>query len=155
MYGDAVIYTGPGSENLLPGTQGRALSRTAVYAHVMWSEGALTNQVTLVSTEDLAFTVAVRTVASSLDDSLEFGSLSSLASAEDAYNESGGDGLVSHLASGGFLAAYTEVAEDAYQMVSEALRRDAVLRHVTASMAPEEADDVYRRAARALLTDGD
>lgn len=152
MYGDGVTYSGNGAEGVSLGTHGRVLSRTAVYAHVMWVEGELKGQVTLHRLDDLQMDQG-RTVTASLDDSLEVGSLISLASAQSAYEESGGGGLVSHLASGGHLAAYASVAEDAFQMIAEALQGDPVLGQMTASMDPEEADEVYRLAARALLHD--
>lgn len=152
MYGDGVTYSGAEEDGLSPGTHGRILSRTAVYAHVMWVEGARKGQVTPHLLGDLAMDMSHAVIAS-LDDSLEVGSLISMASAQDAYAEAGGSGLVSHLASGGHLAVYASIVEDAFQMVSEALQRDPVLGQLTATMDPDEADEVYHLAAKALLAD--
>lgn len=161
MYnGDQVQYTGPATGGLVPGVRGRTLSCTASYAHVQWIEGARAGQVDPISNDDLepvrALANAIgypNAVTASLDDSLEVGALFSLASAQEAYEETGSEGLVSHLASGGFLASYSSVAEEALQLITARLQQDQALLQLTASMDPEEADEVYRLAARTLLSD--
>jgi hypothetical protein len=94
-------------------------------------------------------------VGASLNDSLEVGSLVSVASAKEAYDVMGGEGLVSHLASAGYLAAYASMAEDVLQQLVSGLSHDPVIRQVIAQMDPEEAEDVLRRSATLLLTSGD
>jgi hypothetical protein len=151
--GDQIAYAAQGGE-VLHGTRGRVLRCTASYAHVQWAEGVKAGQVDLVPTEDLdRLSTSSNAVTASLDDSLEVGSLISVASAQEAYEETGGGGLISHLASGGYLASYSSVAEEALQLLTARLQQDAVLRQLTSSMDPEEADEVYRLAARTLLTD--
>lgn len=149
--GDKVVYVGEDAD--LFGVQGRVLSCTAAYAHVRWLDGAQQGQIGLYMADALQGVADHSTVVASLDDSLEVGSLISLASAQEAYEETGGDGLVSHLASGGYLASYSSVAEEALQLITASLQQDAVLRQLTSAMDPEEADEVYRLAARTLLTD--
>lgn len=151
--GDDVVYTGREAEGLLPGAHGHVLSCTAAYAHVQWLDGARAGEVGLHRAEDLCPLVRPNAVTASLDDSLEVGSLVSLASAQEAYEETGGEGLVAHLAAQGLLAGYSQVAEEALQLIASTLQQDPVLHQLTASMDPEEADDVFRRAATALLTE--
>jgi hypothetical protein len=152
--GDKVVYTGSEIDGLTPGVHGHVLSATAAYAHVQWLEGSRAGQVGLHSVDDLGEASSYsRTVAASLDDCLEVGSLVSLASAQEAYEETGSDGLVEHLASGGHLSAYASVAEDVLQQVTGLLQQDPVLHQLTAQMDPDEADEVLRRAAMTLLSD--
>ena len=152
--GGNVVYVGEEAEGLSYGVHGHVLSCTAAYAHVQWLEGARQGQVGLYMADDLEDASDYRSaVIASLDDSLEVGSLISLASAQEVYEENGGDGLVSHLASGGYLSSYSSVAEEVLQQLTSRLQQDPVLHQLTASMDPEEADEVYRLAARALLMD--
>lgn len=152
--GEKVVYVGEGQDSLTYGAHGRVLSCTAAYAHVQWLDGPVQGKVGLYMAEDLKGTDEYQNaVTASLDDSLEVGSLISLASAQEAYEETGGDGLVTHLASNGYLASYASVAEDALQLITASLQQDPVLVQLTASMDPEEADEVYRLAARTLLSD--
>lgn len=152
--GGEVVYTGTESEGLLPGVRGRVLVCTAAYAHVQWLEGARKGEVGLHRAEDLGSAGGpANAITASLDDSLEVGSLISLASAQEAYEETGGSGLVSHLASGGYLSSYSSVAEEVLQQLTSRLQQDPVLVQLTASMDPEEADEVYRLTARTLLSD--
>ena len=150
--GSSVIYVGPTREDLAYGTSGRVLTCTASYAHVQWSDGARQGQVDLHATEDLSFDDR-HVITASLDDSLEVGSLVSLASAEEAYTETGGDGLVTHLASAGHLTRYASLAEEALERLTAALGSDPVLRQLTSAMDPVEAETVLRRAAQQLFTD--
>lgn len=150
--GDQIAYAGR-DEHVPPGTVGRVLSCTAAYAHVQWTDGPAQGQVGLYSTDDLSVLGYVSTVTASLDDSLEVGSLASLASVQQAYEETGGEGLVSHLASTGYLSSYASVAEEALALVTARLQRDPVLHQLTSAMDPDEADEVYRTAARTLLND--
>lgn len=151
--GGKVVYVG-GDEDPGYGAHGHVLSCTAAYAHVQWLEGPHQGRVGLYMAEDLDEAPASRSiVTASLDDSLEVGSLVSLASAQEAYEETGGEGLVSHLASAGHLAAYSQVAEEALQLITARLQQDPVLHQLTSSMDPEEADEVFRTAAHMLLSD--
>lgn len=165
--GDEVVYAG-GEQDVPSGTRGHVLSCTSAYAHVQWREGSVRGQVGLYSVEDLTVSrpdvfitdslminkgATISAVSASLDDSLEVGTLDTLASVQAAYEETGGEGLVSHLASAGYLDGYSQVAEEALQLITAQLRLDPVLRQLTSSMDPEEAEDVYRVAARTLLSD--
>ncbi len=152
MYGSSVSYEGDDTAGPEAGARGRVLSHTSVYAHVLWTEGRLGGQVTLHDVGDLRADLEY-TITASLDDSLEVGSLVSIASAQGSYEESGTDGLIAHLASGGHLGVYASLAQDARQMVADILRRDPLLMQVTAMMDPDEADGVYHLAAAALLQD--
>jgi hypothetical protein len=152
--GDKVVYVGPENDEVSYGVHGQVLSCTAAYAHVQWQEGNVTGKVGLYMAEDLNVASDIRNaVTASLDDSLEVGSLTSLSSAREAYEETGGQGLVSHLASVGYLAGYSQVAEEALQLITAQLQQDPVLHQLTASMDPEEADEVFRTAAHMLLSD--
>jgi len=157
--GGQVIYTGPERDGLLPGVRGRVLSCTALYGHVQWEEGPRAGTVELLSVEDLA-TPGIRSgaayqgsVGASLNDSLEVGSLVSLASAEEAYDAMGSEGLISHLTAGGHLAAYSSMAEEVMQTLIAGLQQDPVLHQLTALMDPEEAEEIFRRTATLLLID--
>jgi hypothetical protein len=159
--GGKVVYAGQEQDGLLPGVHGRVLSCTALYGHVQWLEGPHKGDVGLYPVEDLAAVGRMpsgdpgRSVGASLNDSLEVGSLVSVASAKEAYDVMGGEGLVSHLASAGYLAAYASMAEDVLQQLVSGLSHDPVIRQVIAQMDPEEAEDVLRRSATLLLTSGD
>lgn len=159
--GGRVVYAGHEQEGLVPGMQGRVLSCTALYGHVQWLEGPHKGQVGLYPVEDLAAVGRMpssdpgRSVSASLNDSLEVGSLVSVTSAKEAYDVMGGEGLVAHLASGGYLSAYASLAEEALQQLVDGLSHDMVIRQVIAQMDPEEAEDVLRRSATLLLTSGD
>lgn len=156
--GGKVVYAGQEHEGLTPGTAGRVLSCTALYGHVQWLEGPHKDKVGLYPAEDLA-TVGrltpdpTRSVSASLNDSLEVGSLVSVASAREAYDSMGGEGLVSHLAD--YLVSYSSLAEDALQQMISGLSQDPVIKQVIAQMDPEEAEDVLRRSAALLLTSRD
>lgn len=153
--GDQVTYIGQDFyEALTDGDVGRVLQGGERYAHVLWSTGALAGKVDLYDVEDLRVVGAERCgVAASLDDSLEVSSLASLASAQDAYEETGGQGLAVHLASSGYLSSHASLAEEALQHVVTGLQKDPVLRQLTAQMDPDEADEVYRTAALTLISD--
>lgn len=156
MYnGEVMLYAGLETpEGLRPGVQGRVLSCTASYGHVQWLEGPCEGQVSTHLTEDLIPTRGGDGyITASLDDSLEVASLISLASAQEAYDAMGGQGLVSHLAVGGHLSSYSSLAEEALQLLVAGLQLDPVLRQLTASMDPEEAEEVYRTAAFTLISD--
>lgn len=152
--GGKVVYVGDADDGPGYGVHGHVLSCTAAYGHVQWLEGPQQGQVGLYMVDDLEDAPMPRSaVTASLDDSLEVGSLVSLASAQEAYEETGGHGLVSHLASAGHLAAYSSVAEEALQLITARLQQDPVLHQLTSSMDPEEADEVFRTAAHLLLSD--
>lgn len=152
--GGQVSYAGQDREGLVFGMRGQVLSCTAAYAHVQWLEGPHRGQVGLYSADELSDTPSrLDSVAASLDDSLEVGSLVSIASAQEAYEETGREGLVSHLAATGYLAAYASVAEEALQLITAQLQLDPVLRQLSASMDPEEAEEILQVAARTLLKD--
>lgn len=154
--GATVRYTGPQSERLEPGTKGRVLSHTALYSHVRWLEGSSRGEVGLYPTEDLqALSVAHSGVDASLNDSLEVGPLISLASAEEAYDSQGPEGLLEHLVATGHLSSYASHAEDALSQMSSLLEADPLLHRLTAHMDPEEAQMIYRSAARQLLREMD
>lgn len=158
--GGTVKYIGPWDENVRYGAQGHVLTCTSSYAHVQW-DGMRKGVVGLYHVADLEMvTGATGHIAASLDDSLEVGAsaeemglFTSLASAQEAYEETGGDGLVSHLASSGYLATHASVAEEALQLITASLQLDPMLRQITALMDPDEANEVYRLAARNLLID--
>lgn len=152
--GGKVVYTGEESDGLFPGALGHVLARATSYAHVQWLEGKSRGKVSMVHADDLAPAKHyASTVAASLEDSLEVASLVSLASAQEAYDAMGEQGLISHLASGGHLASYSSLVEDALQQIVSGLQQDPVLRQLTAQMDPEEADEVYRTAAMTLISD--
>lgn len=152
--GGKVQYTGLEGNGLRFGEEGRVLSCTSAYAHVQWLEGPRKGEVGLHHTDDLQdVSSTVSHIEASLDDSLEVGSLVTLASAQEAYEETGGDGLVSHLASAGYLSAHASAAEEALQLITASLQLDPMLRQFTALMDPDEANEVYRLAARNLLID--
>jgi hypothetical protein len=157
--GGKVVYAGQEHQGLTPGTAGRVLSCTALYGHVQWLEGPHKGKVGLYPSEDLATVGRLpsadpsRSVSASLNDSLEVGSLVSVASAREAYDSMGGDGLISHLAD--YLTVYSSLAEDALQQIISGLAQDPVIKQVIAQMDPEEAEDVLRRSAALLLTSGD
>jgi hypothetical protein len=152
--GGKVVYVGLERDGLRFGDHGHVLSCTAAYGHVQWLDGARKGDVGLHHTDDLqTVSSAASHIEASLDDSLEVGSLTTLASAQEAYEETGGDGLVSHLASAGYLSTHASVAEEALQLITASLQLDPMLRQLTATMDPEEADAVYRLAARNLLID--
>jgi hypothetical protein len=153
--GDDVVYTGEPSMEVAPGERGHILSCTSSYAHVQWHLG---HHVGLHPTEELEVVAVLGTIEASLDDSLEVASSSvgvivSLASAQETYDATGGPGLVSHLASAGHLSVYASVVEDALQLITSALQQDPVLRQLSMQMDPDEADELFRRAATTLLTD--
>ncbi len=152
--GGKVEYIGLEQDGLRFGERGHVLSCTAAYAHVQWLEGVRKGEVGLHSTDDLqVVTASVNHIEASLDDSLEVGSLTTLASAQEAYEEAGGDGLVSHLASAGYLSAHASAAEEALQLITASLQLDPMLRQLTSTMDTDEAEAVYRLAARNLLID--
>jgi len=152
--GGKVVYTGDATDGLIPGVHGHVLAGAKSYAHVQWLEGEQRGTVSMVHTDDLAPAAHyANTVAASLEDSLEVPSLISLASAQEAYDSMGGEGLVSHLSVGGHLASYASLVEDALQQIVAGLQQDPVLRQLTAQMDPEEADEVYRTAAVSLISE--
>lgn len=152
--GGKVVYIGLERDGLRFGDHGHVLSCTAAYGHVQWLDGDRKGEVGLHHTDDLQTVAsAVSHIEASLDDSLEVGSLTTLASAQEAYEETGGDGLVSHLASAGYLSAHASAAEEALQLITASLQLDPMLRQLTSTMDPDESDQVYRLAARNLLID--
>lgn len=157
MYdGEMVEFIGPEQRDLplRTGDRGRMLTCEASYGHVQWLEGGCAGQVLPHDYDDLNPTGGRdQVVQASLNDSLEVASLISLASAQDAYDAMGDQGLVSHLASGGHLASYSSLAEEALLQIVAGLRLDPVLRQLTSTMDPDEADEVYRTAAMSLISD--
>lgn len=147
---DGGYCTYAGQDQAVPaGTMGQVLSCTAAYAHVQWPDG----RVGLYPTDDLHPVEGRSQVTASLDDSLEVGSLESLAGIQEVYEETGGEGLVSRLASSGYLSVYSSVAEEAFDFVTGRLQQDPMLRQLVAAMDPEEADQVFRKVAASLLNE--
>lgn len=157
--GSTVRYAGLQQDELTPGTRGRVLSHTALYGHVRWLEGPSQGQVGLYPIEDLqglsgpSRTAGVDSLHESLNDSLEVGSLVSIASAREAYDGEGLPGLLAHLVSTDHLNIYASCVEDALTQVMTSLTDDPLLHRLTAHMDEDEAQQLYRTAARQLLLD--
>lgn len=149
--GDRVVYVGSDRDDATFGDRGLILSATAAYAHVQWTDGG----VGMYDLADLDTVSPDLAITASLDDSLEVGTLVSLASAEEAYTESGCEGLVAHLAMNGLLSSYASLAEEALQLIEARLRLNPVIHQLVAGMDADEADQVVRKTAMVLLQDSE
>lgn len=149
--GQPVTYqgsTGP----LRPGDEGQILTVESTYVNVMWRTGMLAGRTTMHRQEDEDLTpLRERShVEASLDDSLEVGPLV-VTSARDAYDESGPQGVVEHLAYTGQLTPLMGVAEEAYALVAHRIRSSPSLHAVTAQLDEGEIETIVQAASAALL----
>jgi hypothetical protein len=129
------------------------LSADAVGSHVQWVTGARAGNVTLIPNEDIAAQGSSRTaVHDELDESLEYGSLVSIA-VRDVYDIDGETGVVEAMNEAGHLASLARFAEEAVSVVAAQVRTSPAFEAVLSQLEPEEADAIVTTAAASLLRD--
>lgn len=145
--GQVVAFTGYGGhEGQTLGDLGRVVSVDGNVVAVHWENG----KVASVYDHDLA--IQSRGGMTSLDDSLDVGGLVTFA-AREAFDVNGPVGVVNALASGGHMAAFADIAEEALDLVASRVRSDPSIRAVTAQLDDEEGEAVIRLASAALIRD--
>lgn len=151
--GSRVVFAGLG-DGPLAGDEGTVLVVDGHAAHVQWRTGGLAGQVSLVDADDLTPAGQARrgVVEASLDDSLEVAGLGSF-TAREIYDEDGAEGLLNAMVDSGRLASFTAIAEEALTLVTGRLRACASIQTVTCHLDEDEADEVVRTAAAALIRD--
>jgi riboflavin synthase len=153
--GSRVRYTGHEDGPLIRGDQGSVLVASGHAAHVQWRTGALAGQVTLhdTDTDDIEpLTPRQGAVEDALDDSLDVEGLGTF-TARQIYDEGGSEALLNAMADAGRLAAFQEIAEDALALVAERIRTSAAFTTVAVHLDEDEADEMVRLAAAALIRD--
>jgi len=122
-------------------------------AHVQWKTGSLAGQVSLVDTLDLEpLSSRQGSVEEALNDSLEVSGLGTF-TARQIYDEGGSHALLNAMADSGKLSAFHEIAEDALVLVAERIRTSASFTALAAHLDEDEADEMVRLAAAALIRD--
>lgn len=154
MYdGCRVEYTGAGTGPLVHGDQGSILVTSGHCAHVQWATGVMASQVTLEDTGDLnPLGSRQGSVEAALDDSLEVSGIGTF-TARQIYDEGGSQALLNAMADAGKLSSFQEIAEEALTLVSGRIRTSASFTSLTSHLEEDEADDVVRLAAAALIRD--
>lgn len=151
--GQIVSYAGDeGHDDLFVGDQGKVLVADGRSAHVMWSTGSRTGDVTITDTDALNTGARDLSVSGSLDDSLEVGGLVAF-SARNVVDEQGIPGLLNIMSEAGHMSGFLDIAEEALAIVLHRIRHDASIRAITAGLEDEEADLLIRTAAAALIRD--
>ena len=151
--GGRVAYVGADAGSLRLGDQGTLLSVSGAVAHVRWDSGAAGGQVSAHYETDLTTLAPPReVVACSLEDSLEVGGLVSFA-VRDTFDSGGESAVLNAMAEAGHLAAFADIAQEALDLVSARIRRDASFQAVLADLDPEESEDVVRLASICLVRD--
>jgi hypothetical protein len=151
--GMKVSYIGLGEAGVELGDRGTVLSADTSGSHVSWVTGAAIGRVILVHNDDLAPISSTRTaVHDELDDSLEYGSLVSIA-AREIFDASGEAGLMDAMNEAGHLASLTSSAEDAVAHVAAQVRNSPSFESVLAQLDSEEADSLVNLTASSLIKD--
>lgn len=152
--GQKVSYIGPDDQGLVLGDRGEVISAAGSASHVLWTSGALKDEVVLIDNMDIA-PVGKQTqakVADGLDDSLEVG-VFTVTAAREMYDEAGEVGLLNEMAAQGFLASFVAIAQEASDLIQTRIRNDPSFRAVTAQLEDEEADSLVRLASFVLVRD--
>lgn len=146
------VAVGPSQAALNLGERGKVLGAGDSASHVLFTTGALKDQILLVDNFDLA---PLGKVASTdgLEDSLEVGSSLSASAARQAFDLGGEIGLLNQMAEDGYLQFFAQIAEDAYEFIAGRVRQDASFRAVTAQLDEEEGEALVRLASHVLLRD--
>lgn len=153
--GQAVSYVGESQPGLTLGDHGRLLafaSKTA--GHVQWLDGKLRGQVTVheLGAEVLPTGKKYEAVLDGLEDSLEVGPVPHT-SARSVYDTEGSIGVLSMLASSGYLANFEAIADEAQAFVQGRIRSEASVREILAQLDDDEASELVVLASRVLLQD--
>jgi hypothetical protein len=151
--GCRVSYTGHGEGGLAFDDQGLVLVASGTGAHVHWKTGALADQVTLVDVQDLtALGGRQQAVEAALDDSLEVAGLGTF-TARQIFDEGGSEALLNVMVDSGHLSSFGSIAEEALSLVVGRIRTSDAVRQVVCHLDENEADEVVRLAAAALIRD--
>jgi hypothetical protein len=149
--GQGVVFDGPESEGIVRGDQGTLLARDGAHAaHVLWATGSRAGDTTLVWEADLA--AVGRRTASLIEDSLEFGGLTSFA-VREVYDTEGETGVLNAMAQIGHLQTFASIAEEALAMITARIRQDPSFREVCAQLDEEEGESLVRLASACLIRD--
>lgn len=135
------------------GDQGSVVSADQRASHVVWTTGGLIGDITLSDNQDIA-PARERKVAktSPLDDSLMYGSLTSVA-ARDVMEADGPVALLNALNESGHLAGLSQVAEETLTFVHERVRTDPGFQSVLAQLDEEEGHTLVSLASHTLMRD--
>lgn len=154
--GQQVTYIGPGATvghaALHMGERGKVLGAGPTASHVLFTTGAVAQQILLVDNFDLAPLGKVATT-DGLDDCLEVSDGLSASAARQAFDLGGEVGLLNQMAEDGYLATFAAIAEDAYEFIAGRVRQDPAFRAVTAQLDEDEGDALVRLASHVLLRD--
>lgn len=151
--GQRVSYIGITASGLLLGDQGKVVSADDSGSHVKWATGSRLGAITFEDNEDLAPSGGTKTaVADELNDSLEYGSMSTVA-ARQVYDTEGASGLLTALEEAGHLASLAEAAEEAVSSVARHVRTATAFRPILAQLEPEESESLVMLTANSLLRD--
>ena len=153
--GQAVSYVGDGQPGLTLGDHGRLLAFASKSAgHVQWLDGHRRGQVTVheLGTEVLPSSKKFEATRDGLEDSLEVGPVPHT-SARQVYDTEGSLGVLSMLASSGYLANFEAIADDAHAYVQKRIRNEASVREILAQLDDDEASEFVALASRVLLHD--
>lgn len=151
--GSRVRWTGPDDGPLKHGDQGSVLAVSGHAAHVHWRTGALAGQVDIYDTNDLdPLTPRQGALEDALDDSLDVAGLGTF-TARQIYDETGPTGLLNAMADAGRLTAFQDIAEEALGLISARLRTSPSFTVLAAHLDDDEAEQMVRLAAAALIRD--
>jgi hypothetical protein len=134
------------------GNEGHVLTTDGRNSHVLWHTGTLTGQVTLHSNAEFGDQPVKGHIEASLDDSLDVGTLA-VTSARQAYDEAGPQGVLEQMSFYGQLGMLSDVADEAYALLTTRVRNSPYIRSVTAQLDEDEAEAVVHAASAALLHD--
>jgi hypothetical protein len=156
--GQQVTYIGPsmavGADHtaLNIGDRGKVLGSGENASHVLFTTGAVEQQILLVDNYDLA---PLGKVANSdgLDDCLEITDTLTASAARQVFDIGGEIGVLNQMAEEGNLAAFGQIAEDAYEFIATKVRQDPAFRAVTAQLDDDEGEALIRLASHVLLRD--
>lgn len=146
--GKKVSYVGDGEDGVVIGDVGKVVADAGDASHVRWASGSREGQITLVPDLDL---VVARATSHVLADSMETALVS--VAVRDVYDSAGEAGLLNALNDEGHLATFSQIAEEAQQIVATRLRTDPSMVEVLARLEPEEASEFITFTASVLLRD--
>jgi hypothetical protein len=153
--GMVVSFIGDGHDELTLGNHGKILAFASDTAgHVQWLDGPLRGSVTL---HDLAADFApssqkFEASRDGLEDSLEVGPVAHT-SARSVYDMEGSLGVLSMLASAGYLANFESIADEAQTFVQQRIRQESSLREALSQLDDDEGEELVSLASRVLLHD--
>jgi hypothetical protein len=144
--GDTVSFVGDGMDGIVPATGTLLAFASISAAHVKWSTGPRRGEIDICGIYDLLPAASAAALESA---AVAAGTMP----VRRVYAAEGETGVVNYLSHTAHVAAWSQIARDAHEFVTDRLKADSSLDRVWEELEPAQVSDVARLAAAALLRD--